>query len=151
MEHEIENRHARFRATRKCCDKRCNAALIHSTPTRIGSPAVNSSSNLRKFVSTSGLLNIRHFLPPPFFGFDLLSHPILVLIQPSLCVSFLDQYQRALKYNQSLHDLISPDIPHLSKAIFDLKCSPLKFTKGFDYKNLQQLQLGSSRLNSRNG
>ena len=43
------------------------------------------------------------------------------------------------------------DIPHLSKAIFDLKCSPLKFTKGFDYKNLQQLQLGSSRLNSRNG
>ena len=44
-----------------------------------------------------------------------------------------------------------PDIPHLSKAIFDLKCSPLKFTKRVDYKNLQQLQLGSSRLNSRNG
>ena len=43
------------------------------------------------------------------------------------------------------------DIPHLSKAIFDLKCSPLKFTKRVDYKNLQQLQLGSSRLNSRNG
>ena len=45
----------------------------------------------------------------------------------------------------------NPDIPHLSKAIFDLKCSPLKFTKRVDYKNLQQLQLGSSRLNSRNG
>lgn len=46
---------------------------------------------------------------------------------------------------------VIPDIPHLSKAIFDLKCSPLKFTKRVDYKNLQQLQLGSSRLNSRNG
>jgi hypothetical protein len=44
-----------------------------------------------------------------------------------------------------------PTFRTYQKHFFDLKCSPLKFTKRVDYKNLQQLQLGSSRLNSRNG
>jgi hypothetical protein len=47
--------------------------------------------------------------------------------------------------------LLDPTFRTYQKHFFDLKCSPLKFTKRVDYKNLQQLQLGSSRLNSRNG
>lgn len=41
--------------------------LVHNTPSRIGSPAVNSACSLRKFSSNNGFCSLAHLRPAPFF------------------------------------------------------------------------------------
>src|SRR4029434_3374219 len=42
--------------------------FVHSTPSRIGSPAVNSCNRVRRFASRVGCPATRGGRPPPFFG-----------------------------------------------------------------------------------
>ena len=42
--------------------------LVHNTPSRIGSPAVNSASSARKLTNSWGCCSIAGFRPPPFFS-----------------------------------------------------------------------------------
>src|SRR5277367_3584149 len=56
-----------FSSRREICPR---DKLVHFTSARIGSPAVWSSSTLKKFASRAADISISFLRPPPFFGHD---------------------------------------------------------------------------------
>src|ERR1700678_1233769 len=58
--------------------------FVHFTSARIGSPAVWSSSTLKKFASRSADISTSFLRPPPFFGHDSCPDRRLLLVPPVL-------------------------------------------------------------------
>src|SRR5215475_7285440 len=87
--------------------------LVHSTPSRIGSPAVNSSNSWRRFASRGGCATARCRRPPLFFGCAQLPHPLPPLDHGDPGEWFSDRTPKPVRCTRLRHAPVwSPLLPH---------------------------------------
>jgi hypothetical protein len=91
--------------------------FVQSTPSRIGSPAVNSASNCRKLSSSEGRVAVSGGRPPLFFGPVRQPDPRLHPSPSCLAGSFSDRTTRAGRCNRRRHARASP--PRLRRTAAD--------------------------------
>src|SRR5712691_3241799 len=77
--------------------------FVHSTPSRIGSPAVNSCNRRRRFASRVGCATICGGRPPPFFGCAQPPHPLPPPARGGLDGWFSDRTPRPARCTRPRH------------------------------------------------
>src|SRR5215813_2590943 len=99
-------------ATRRRDNSR-NDRLVHSTPSRIGSPAVNSCNKWRRFSSKAGWATARGGRPPLFFGCAPPPHPLPPPTRGGLDEWFSDRTPTPVRYTPRRHaPAWPPQRPH---------------------------------------
>src|SRR5215475_2302407 len=80
-----------------------NDKFVHSTPSRIGSPAVNSCNKWRRFASRVGCATARGGRPPPFCGCAPPPHPLPLPDRGDPDEWFADRTPRPARYTRPRH------------------------------------------------
>src|SRR6266851_764594 len=94
-------------------DNSRNDRFVHSTPARIGSPAVNSCNSWRRWASRDGCATARGGRPPLFVGGARQPHPLHLLGRGGLDEWFSDRTPKPARCTRPRHaPAWSPRRPH---------------------------------------